>query len=473
MRRTLVALLVPVVLVACLSPGSASGVGGPQGTTELRGRDAFPGAHRLLAGTPMGRPTDGSSDPYGDGYRAPSTKKCSLHFCLHWVTRTDDRPSSQAWVDTTLTQLNRVWSFEVGRLGYRAPLPDGERGGNSKFDVYLADVGSKGYYGYCAPEKTLPGNHSLADGFCVLDNDFATSQFGAPPMVSLKVTAAHEFFHAIQYAYDVNEDRWMMEATATWMEERFADDANDNRQYLPHGQLGQPGVPLDKFGFGGTWQYGNWLFFEFLSQRYGVGVVRAIWRQAAAFAGAPHSYSLGAIRTVLKAHSTTLPREYAVFSGVNQIPAEFYSEGADYQPAPVGRTLTLSEASPSTGAQTTHLEHLSSRTIEVTPDPALIAPTQQVQIGFDLPDTARGAAAYVIVKRTDGTVLKSLVTLDAHGLGTLVRPFSAATVTSVLITLANGSSRSTCQQGTQWACRGTPLDDGLPFTWHADLVPAG
>jgi hypothetical protein len=35
----------------------------------------------------------------------------------------------------------------------------------------------------------------------------------------LKVTAAHEFFHAVQFAYDIGEDGWLMESTATWMEE--------------------------------------------------------------------------------------------------------------------------------------------------------------------------------------------------------------------------------------------------------------
>ncbi len=41
----------------------------------------------------------------------------------------------------------------------------------------------------------------------------------------------------MQYAYDAEDDRWLMEATATWMEERLADGANDNRQYLPYGQV--------------------------------------------------------------------------------------------------------------------------------------------------------------------------------------------------------------------------------------------
>ena len=31
-----------------------------------------------------------------------------------------------------------------------------------------------------------------------------------------------------------------MEATATWVEERVADDVDDNRQYLPYGQVSRP-----------------------------------------------------------------------------------------------------------------------------------------------------------------------------------------------------------------------------------------
>ena len=38
----------------------------------------------------------------------------------------------------------------------------------------------------------------------MLDNDYAPAQFpsGTSPQNNLTVTAAHEFFHAVQYAYD-------------------------------------------------------------------------------------------------------------------------------------------------------------------------------------------------------------------------------------------------------------------------------
>ena len=224
---------------------------------------------RREARSVLARPTDGGRDPYGDGYTVPAERTCQGHFCLHWVTSTSDKATS-TWVSKTLKTMNQVWHKEVDSLGYRAPVRDGKHGGNNLFDVYLKDVGSQGLYGYCAPEYLKPGRTREASGYCVLDNDFSSSQFGgARPVDSLRVTAAHEFFHAIQFGYDYKEDHWMMEATSTWMEERFADSINDNRQYLPYGQVRLPYTPLDVFTSTGFNQYGNWAFFEYLSSRYG------------------------------------------------------------------------------------------------------------------------------------------------------------------------------------------------------------
>ena len=75
----------------------------------------------------------------------------------------------------------------------------------------------------------------------------------------LKVTAAHEFFHAVQFAYDIGEDGWFMESTATWMEEHVYDAINDNLQYLATSPLAQPLIPLDQTS--GLRVYGAWIFW--------------------------------------------------------------------------------------------------------------------------------------------------------------------------------------------------------------------
>ncbi|MCH7733225.1 MAG: hypothetical protein IIB44_12085, partial [Candidatus Marinimicrobia bacterium] len=66
------------------------------------------------------------------------------------------------------------------------------------------------------------------EGFYDVSNIYGPiSEFEA-----VQVSVAHEFFHSIQFGYDGWEAVWLLEATATWMEDEVFDDVNDNYQYL-------------------------------------------------------------------------------------------------------------------------------------------------------------------------------------------------------------------------------------------------
>ena len=145
----------------------------------------------------------------------------------------------------------------------------------------------------------MRGERFAASSYCVLDDDFSRRQFGARPIDSLRVTAAHEFFHALQFGYDFREDPWLLESTATWIEESFADPVDDNRRYLRFGTVRRPGVPLDDFSNDRYAQYGDWAWWEFLTDRYGEGVVRAVWRRADTVRDAPDLFSVAALGAVL------------------------------------------------------------------------------------------------------------------------------------------------------------------------------
>ena len=148
----------------------------------------------------------------------------------------------------TMDVMKQTWAQRGGSAGLPAAgHATATAAGTTSSTSTSRTSAANGLYGYCAPERTTTASTWAASGYCVLDDDFARSQFGQQPILSLKATAAHEFFHAVQFAYDYAEDGWFMEATATWMEERVFDDVNDNRQYLPAGQLGVPGRPLDTF----------------------------------------------------------------------------------------------------------------------------------------------------------------------------------------------------------------------------------
>lgn len=415
-------------------------------------------AQRILA-----RPTQGPNDEYGDGYTVPSKKMCSEKICLHWVPTTADAPPGRAWVEKNLAVMKRTWAREVGQLGYRRPVRDGERGGNDKFDVYLKDVGSEGYYGYCAAERLKPGTRWVASGYCVLDNDFARSQFGARPVNSLRVTAAHEFFHAIQYAYDYAEDGWFMEATATWMEERVADGVNDNRQYLAHGQVAQPADPVDLHNPSGFDQYGNWSFFEYLSTRFGKGVVRRIWDEAD---GNYRNYSLQAVRTALPRRQS-FRGVFRAYAAANTVPGRTYPEGGKWPQAPMAARHKLTSGAPQASGGFS-VQHLAARHVALRPGDTLRKRAWRVRVTVDGPRARTSPAAFVIVHRKNGRLARLPIALDRAGDGRRVFRFSDRSVKKLTVTLSNASTRSDCwEEELTYSCQGVPQDDGKRFTWRA------
>ncbi|QZY30141.1 MXAN_6640 family putative metalloprotease [Nocardioides coralli] len=435
----------------------------PEATIALR--DLFrslpqlEGAERRRAERMLARPTEGAQDPYGDGYRARSVKTCNGRICVHRVKRTRDRATA-AWARRTLTTVDRVWSQQVGKMGYRRPLRDGRRGGNAKFDVYLADVGDQGLFGYCAPELTKPGNRRLASGYCVLDNDFARSQYAAKPVHSLRVTAAHEFFHAVQFAYDYLEDPWLMEATATWMEERFADAVNDNRRYLPQGQVARPDIPLDYFDRSGTSQYGNWAFVEHLTQRFGTGFVRKVWREAGNGPGDGRAWSTRALEAALP-RSAPFARTYLGFLAANVVPARSYPEGKHWPSPRLAYDGSLGRNQGVESDQGFRVRHLAGYVFRVRPARTLDDRRWQLRVRVDGPARKTGPRATVVRRTASGALRRTSVALDGNGDGVVTVPFNRRQTSRVWVVVANTSTRFDCRGKyvTGYSCGGRSRDD--------------
>jgi hypothetical protein len=447
-------------------------------------RAAYPhlsAAEKQRADSLLGRPTDGASDPYGNGYTVDEAQPvCGGHFCVHYVTTTNDHPplddTSPAdgipdWVQHTLAKMNSVWNYEVGTLGYRAPASDGSKGGlyqgHGKFDVYLADLYDLGYYGYCAPEKQVAGQRYRYSGFCVLDRDFL--RFPLPGDPSLRVTAAHEFFHAIQFNYDALDDSWILEATATWMEERYADDVNDNRQYIKYGSLKQPAKPLDIFENGGLAQYGNWVFFQRLSQQYGAGAIKNIWGRLDATKGKVDNYSIQGVKTFLASKKTTLPRFFADYGAGNLFPSATYDEGSAYPSAPLAKTYSFGTSSHSTKSSV-KLPHLTDKNYAFVPNSTLSG-TWRLKITVDGPSAAAGPAAFVQVVPKSGALIRKPVTLNASGDGSITVNFTRTSVAQVTLTVTNAGTQYNCwQQDGAFSCHGIPRDNGKVYRFSAAAI---
>jgi hypothetical protein len=471
--------------VSARTKGGVVGSTGRDATLVLRDlvgtADALPTvAQRRVAHGILARPTDGNpeADEFAPKYVQghPVGSDCGAHICVHWVEdRTADsvhggtsatgNDSNVATIPTfvkdTLTTMEHVYATEVTRMGYRTPISDGTLGGDGKTDVYLADVGADNYYGYCTSDGAGDSQRSQIDAYCVLDNDYRPGQFRVhTPLQNLQVTAAHEFFHAVQFAYDAYEDDWLMEGTAAWMEDQVYDGVNDNRQYLAASQLAAPFLSLDA-GAGGA-EYGAWIFWRYLSESAGSGaaddptVVRDVWNATVG----EDNYSMLALRRVLNARGSSVTRAYTTFGTWIRSPRRYFSEGTAYRAAPLDRSATLTRSHTTSPAWSVSMDHLTHSFARFTPGGSLKR-QRHLRVTLNLPYTSKGAAARAIVHRKDGSVLLRPIALNWAGNGTRTLTFNHSTVSYVELDLVNASTRYDCWQGASTSCQGLALDDGL------------
>ena len=389
---------------------------------------------------------------------------CSDVVCVHFTPGKGGDRSSVTYAKQVRDVMTKVHKVYV-KSGYRKPAAD-KAVTPGKVDVYLENLYDEGYYGYCAPETKV--SKTAATAYCVLDNDYAASEYGGTnsPSENLRVTAAHEYFHAIQFAFDAGEDRWMMESTATWVEDEVYDSINDNRQYLAYGQLEDQRKPMDNSSASNLGIYGNWIFFRYLSEKFAKkrgdlpAVVLGIWSRT------PSAYSMTAIRQALAARGTTLKLEYARFAAANLSPSKTYSEGhAYYPPVYDGRTALRAKQQTVDGKFTLkHLTYASQRLV-----PKKVGKGWKVRVKVDVARPSANAAV-VSVFRTDGTRGVYYLKPNSKGIASkTIKGFSSKRIRKVEVTFANASSNFKCGQKTAFSCHGTATPDKATHRWSAKV----
>lgn len=189
---------------------------------------------------------------------------CSRELCT-WIPDLVD-----SWAD----YFEEVWAKEIGVLGYQGPTGTE----TYLYDIYIANTADNkigndddrtptlgfNYLGitttYCADDNVCKQDITNSHSYVVVNNYIQNTGV-------IKITAAHEFFHAIQFSYPTiddwfsRENHWWIEATATWMEEAVYDDVN---AYYPRVRswLKAPWLSLKNSG---DHEYGDALFIIFLT----------------------------------------------------------------------------------------------------------------------------------------------------------------------------------------------------------------
>lgn len=191
-------------------------------------------------------------------------------------------------VDSWADYFEEVWAKEIGVLGYRGPTGTE----TYLYDIYIANTADNkigndddqtptlgfNFLGitstYCDDNNICKQDITNSHSYVIVNNYILNTG-------TMKVTAAHEFFHAIQFSYPTidnwfsRQNHWWIEATATWMEEAVYDDVN---AYYPRVRRWLK-APWSSLKNSGDHEYGDALFVIFMTDVYlkDKDFVRHVW----------------------------------------------------------------------------------------------------------------------------------------------------------------------------------------------------
>ena len=206
------------------------------------------------------------------------------------------------YVEATALIADSVWEHEITELGYPIPPSDSfytSESDSAAYDVFLQNLAAN-FYGLAYPDSIWAETigHYKATSFIKLDNDYSQlTGYENRPLDAIRVTMAHEFFHAIQFGIDPYEAedfdevlsrRYWMELSAVWMEEEVYDNINDYYGYLPY-FFQNVNASIQQFdNFSDLHPYASGIFGMFLSQRFGADLVRETWFKCGEYGVGPH-----------------------------------------------------------------------------------------------------------------------------------------------------------------------------------------
>lgn len=263
------------------------------------------------------------------------SERDSAHFEVHYPATIPD-----ADAQAVSTNLEAAYATEVGSWGFGPPVNDGD----GKVDAYIQDTG--GHLGESVRDNPAA---STTSGYVVID----------PGSTSNAGTAAHELFHILQYAIYAKGAKFLKEGTAEWAGANVTHSTSWLFTYF-----GSPDQPLDCVPASpcgsNDLSYARWIFYEYLSEQYGPGIVKELFQKASALgAGDDPAADVQAVDQVLAAHGTGLAQAFNGFTAANTGPTYSFTGLAARRPH--GAAAMYTGANNTTIApQTLTIDHLAA-----------------------------------------------------------------------------------------------------------------
>lgn len=228
---------------------------------------------------------------------------CTTNFCFHYTTTGTDAVSADDidnsgipdYVEQMADIFENVW-VEYQNRNYTMPPLDGIAGGSEKYDIYISSINiipNSFVYGYVSPENNIgnnPQSQNIVEVDCKISymgmrNNYNSNLITVTEEEAIKVTAAHEFFHAVQFGTTSSTTNFISEATAAWSEDEIYPGIDDNLQYLTS-IFDTPDIALNYNSFeidnGTTYNshwYGAWIFFRYLTEQTNPDIIRKIYNK--------------------------------------------------------------------------------------------------------------------------------------------------------------------------------------------------
>ena len=351
------------------------------------------------------------------------------HFTIEWVQDGTDAPDLSDLdrdgvpdpVEGMVAAFEAARAFVVEQLGYREPP------GEDLYPLYVSEGDGRAY------TRDLPGGSGRSKpSFIVIPPAYVRTGVSSDVM---RAFAVHEYHHAVQLGYDSEEDDWITEATSTWIEDVFVDEADPNHRSLlaflpfPNSSL------LDEQG---THKYGAFLFLQFLMERFDGGdptIVREIWEEMAvpqAIPGAPDRSSVPAVEEVLRRRDVTLEDAWTEFL-LWRSRLRPFEEGSSYREVLKGTAWPSVSYRKRVVDETCRIEPLSGRLPTLAGDYAVFLPGRALvdeTATLTVSGPAR-SAGYFLVKPTTGPAIEHRLRFDAAGVARVQLPFNAQSVRRV------------------------------------------
>ena len=245
---------------------------------------------------------------FDDSLASPSGR-----YMIYFDSKNADADSNTAlsYAQLAALEADSAYDFEMGVLGYTPPAPT--IFGHYAFVLAPEHSGDEAY----GETRILEGGQlpNAPDGnerwraYSVVDNSFESSIYATHGGSALRITIFHEFFHVTQfsgYGYPPPEYVYFQEMSAVWMEWLSTPTVKDYLQYVPFYLSAldrRLDIPTD------IGQYGQFLFFAYLTHRFDTAIVRKIWEYYRDSSTDP----VTCIDQVLRQYGSSLCMEYQNF----------------------------------------------------------------------------------------------------------------------------------------------------------------